>query len=90
MCFGRKPADPEFRKNEDIEKALRNDRKRAEREVKLLLLGMAPPKLRHALQLTQDDRCRREWQVDGAQANAHYQCWRIRKVRTQDMASDHL
>lgn len=40
MCFGRKPADPEFRKNEDIEKTLRVDRKRAEREVKLLLLGM--------------------------------------------------
>jgi guanine nucleotide-binding protein subunit alpha len=39
MCFGRKPADPEFKKNEDIEKTLRVDRKRAEREVKLLLLG---------------------------------------------------
>jgi guanine nucleotide-binding protein subunit alpha len=42
MCFGRKPADPEFRKNEDIEKTLRVDRKRAEREVKLLLLGTLP------------------------------------------------
>ena len=42
MCFGRKPADPEFRKNEDIEKTLRVDRKRAEREVKLLLLGTSP------------------------------------------------
>jgi guanine nucleotide-binding protein subunit alpha len=40
MCFGRKPAGPEFRKNDDIEKSLRVDRKRAEREVKLLLLGM--------------------------------------------------
>lgn len=39
MCFGRKPADPESKKNEDIEKTLRSDRKRAEREVKLLLLG---------------------------------------------------
>jgi guanine nucleotide-binding protein subunit alpha len=41
MCFGRKPsaADPESRKNAEIEKNLRSDRKRAEREVKLLLLG---------------------------------------------------
>lgn len=40
MCFGRKATqDPEHRKNEDIEKILRVDRKRAEREVKLLLLG---------------------------------------------------
>jgi guanine nucleotide-binding protein subunit alpha len=44
MCFGRKPADPEFKKNEDIEKVLRVDRKRAEREVKLLLLGMPSTK----------------------------------------------
>lgn len=42
MCFGRKPADPEFKKNDDIEKSLRMDRKRAEREVKLLLLGKSP------------------------------------------------
>ena len=43
MCFGRKPsaADPESsRKNAEIEKSLRTDKKRAEREVKLLLLGM--------------------------------------------------
>lgn len=40
MCFGRKPADPKSKKNEDIEKDLRMDRKKAEREVKLLLLGM--------------------------------------------------
>lgn len=45
MCFGRKPstADPNARKNAEIEKTLRNDKKRAEREVKLLLLGMHPP-----------------------------------------------
>jgi guanine nucleotide-binding protein subunit alpha len=41
MCFGRKPSqvDPESKKNAEIEKNLRGDRKRAEREVKLLLLG---------------------------------------------------
>ncbi|KAJ9638966.1 G-Protein alpha subunit [Coniosporium tulheliwenetii] len=39
MCFGKKPEDPESRRNEDIEKALRADRKKQEREVKLLLLG---------------------------------------------------
>ena len=32
--------DPKSKKNEDIEKNLRLDRKKAEREVKLLLLGM--------------------------------------------------
>lgn len=42
MCFGRKPADPVSKKSEDIEKGLRVDRKRAEREVKLLLLGASP------------------------------------------------
>jgi guanine nucleotide-binding protein subunit alpha len=39
MCFGKKPADPDSRRNEEIEKGIRNDRKRQEREVKLLLLG---------------------------------------------------
>jgi guanine nucleotide-binding protein subunit alpha len=41
MCFGRKPsqADPESKKNAEIERNLRGDRKKAEREVKLLLLG---------------------------------------------------
>lgn len=42
MCFGKKPEDPESRRNDDIEKAIRNDRKKQEREVKLLLLGMWP------------------------------------------------
>jgi guanine nucleotide-binding protein subunit alpha len=41
MCFGKKPQDPRSKKNEEIEKALRADKKRQEREVKLLLLGMA-------------------------------------------------
>ena len=40
MCFGKKPADPESRRNEEIEKTIRNDRRKQEREVKLLLLGM--------------------------------------------------
>jgi len=39
MCFGKKPADPESRRNEEIEKGIRNDRRKQEREVKLLLLG---------------------------------------------------
>jgi guanine nucleotide-binding protein subunit alpha len=42
MCFGKKPEDPESRRNEEIEKVIRNDRKRQEREVKLLLLGTDP------------------------------------------------
>jgi guanine nucleotide-binding protein subunit alpha, other len=39
MCFGKKPEDPDARRNEEIEKVIRNDRKRQQREVKLLLLG---------------------------------------------------
>ena len=39
ICFGKKPDDPEARKNEEIEKQLRIDKKKAEKEVKLLLLG---------------------------------------------------
>lgn len=59
MCFGRSAKqDPEHRKNEDIEKTLRVDRKRAEREVKLLLLGMSPAERKHAAQLMRMNRCR--------------------------------
>lgn len=39
MCFGKKAQDPRSKKSEEIEKLLRADRKRQEREVKLLLLG---------------------------------------------------
>ncbi|KAF4544818.1 G-protein alpha subunit [Lasiodiplodia theobromae] len=39
MCFGKKSEDPTYRKNEEIERQLRLDKKRQEREVKLLLLG---------------------------------------------------
>ena len=42
MCFGKKDqeADDEgARRNQEIEKALREDRKRIAREVKILLLG---------------------------------------------------
>ena len=39
MCFGKKPVDPDNRRNEEIEKVIRNDKKKQQREVKLLLLG---------------------------------------------------
>jgi guanine nucleotide-binding protein subunit alpha, other len=39
MCFGRKPQDPQKLKNDEIEKGLRADKKRQDREIKLLLLG---------------------------------------------------
>ncbi|KAK3056123.1 hypothetical protein LTS18_011693, partial [Coniosporium uncinatum] len=39
MCFGRKAEDPDARKNDEIERMLRMERKKQEREVKLLLLG---------------------------------------------------
>lgn len=39
MCFGKKAEDPDAKKNEEIERQLRLDKKKAQREVKLLLLG---------------------------------------------------
>jgi guanine nucleotide-binding protein subunit alpha len=39
MCFGRKQQDPQKLRNEEIEKSLRLDKKRQDREIKLLLLG---------------------------------------------------
>lgn len=40
MCFGgSKQADPDARKNAEIEKQIRQDAKRQAREVKVLLLG---------------------------------------------------
>jgi guanine nucleotide-binding protein subunit alpha, other len=39
MCFGKKPEDPDARRNEEIEKIIRLDKRRQEKEVKLLLLG---------------------------------------------------
>ena len=40
MCFGsRKQADPDAARNEQIEKMIRADKKKAAKEVKLLLLG---------------------------------------------------
>jgi len=41
MCFGKKPIDPESKKNAEIEKQLRADQKRQVNEIKLLLLGIA-------------------------------------------------
>ena len=45
MCFGKKESNPEddegFKRNQDIEKALREDKKRLAREIKILLLGMS-------------------------------------------------
>ena len=41
MCFGsRKSVDPDAAKNEQIEKMIRADKKKASKEVKLLLLGI--------------------------------------------------
>jgi guanine nucleotide-binding protein subunit alpha len=42
MCFGKKPIDPDTKRNAEIEKQLRADQKRQTHEVKLLLLGMLP------------------------------------------------
>jgi guanine nucleotide-binding protein subunit alpha len=53
MCFGKKPEDPESRRNEEIEKSIRNDRRKQEREVKLLLLGMHPNRDHKAMRADQ-------------------------------------
>lgn len=43
MCFGGdQQADPGAKKNEEIEKSIRADKKKASREVKILLLGRYP------------------------------------------------
>lgn len=40
MCFGRRKTDePEAKKSREIEKQLREDERRQQREVKMLLLG---------------------------------------------------
>ena len=49
MCFGKKPEGPESRRNEEIEKGIRNDRKKQEREVKLLLLGRCASRNRNGM-----------------------------------------
>lgn len=41
MCFGKKLDDPLARRNEEIERMIRADRRKQEKEVKLLLLGAA-------------------------------------------------
>jgi len=43
MCFGKKPIDPDTKRNAEIDRQLRADQKRQTHEVKLLLLGMLPP-----------------------------------------------
>jgi hypothetical protein len=78
MCFGKKQVDPELRRNEDIEKQLRADRKRQEREVKLLLLGMITFRAAQGAGPA-NGTCRRwrERQVDGVEADACHPCRRL-------------
>ena len=43
MCFGNaQKEDPDAKKNREIEKQLREDQRRMQKEVKLLLLGASP------------------------------------------------
>ena len=79
MCFGKKPVDTESKKNEEIDKQLRVDRKRQEREVKLLLLGMdALLKVSEPEKETDHRyRCRRKWEIDRAEADACNSCRRL-------------
>jgi hypothetical protein len=39
MCFGKKSVDSMTKRNDEIEKVLRADRKRMDQEIKMLLLG---------------------------------------------------
>jgi hypothetical protein len=91
MCFGKKPEDPESRRNEEIEKSIRNDRRKQEREVKLLLLGRHANRHHKATRLTRyDHRCRRKWQVDSVEADASDTRRRLQQDRTKTMALHHL
>jgi guanine nucleotide-binding protein subunit alpha, other len=58
MCFGRKPVDSESKRNEEIERQLKADRKKQEREVKLLLLGTAERALIRTNTVANASRCR--------------------------------
>jgi len=42
MCWGKKGSDSGSKRNEEIEKRLRADKKKASKEIKILLLGMSP------------------------------------------------
>jgi hypothetical protein len=92
MCFGKKPDDPDSRKNDEIEKALRADRRRQEREVKLLLLGTLVLRIRFMLPRLTIPLCRsgRERQVDGAQADARNTRRRIQQNRAKAMARHNI
>ena len=75
MCFGSKNDKDEegAAKNREIEKMIRQDEKKASREVKLLLLGNSSISRAICIPPSADklqSRCWREWKVDSAEADA--------------------
>lgn len=85
MCFGNSNAqeDPSARTNAEIERQLRADQKRHAREVKLLLLGRPDYGWKYAssgLSDTRHNRSWREWQIDGAEADASHTLKRLLRI----------
>lgn len=76
MCFGKKEDDPASKKNAEIEKTLREDKKKQEREVKILLLGEIHYRAaRNYNHLTSACRRWRKWKVDCLEADAADPRW---------------
>ena len=90
MCFGKKEDDPAAKKNAEIEKTLREDRKKAEREVKILLLGKHPSSLMERNTADSSIRGWRKWKVDSSQADDHPACWRFRLRPEEAVQGCHL
>lgn len=96
MCFGNgNKEDPDTKKSKEIEKQLREDQRRMQKEVKLLLLGKDTYKTRITLTEAQwpwltPCRCRRVGQIDSTEADATDPHQGIPTARAETMEGHHL
>lgn len=94
MCFGKgdaKQDDPGARKNQEIEKQLREDKKRQQNEVKILLLGRVPMAVAAGSTHTHTIiRCRGIWKEYHTETDAPDQLRRIRCKRAERMEASHI
>jgi hypothetical protein len=76
LCFGKKPDDEDSKRSDAIERQLRADRKKAESEIKMLLLGKQKRHISHydrsnTLKLACEYRSRGKWKIDRSETDAH-------------------
>ena len=91
MCFGNaNKEDPDAKKNREIEKQLREDERRMQKEVKLLLLGMDCAGNGMVEHILITSRCGRVRQVDSVEADALDTHQGLPATRTQAMEGHHL